>query len=80
MNSEGASQIISALEVIYTPTSSNGERLKSQQFLDSVKLQDESPYWGYQIALNNPTNFIVKHFGLGLLADSIKTKWNKYDS
>ena len=80
MDSEGASQIISALEVIYTPTSSNEERLKSQQFLDSVKLQDGSPYWGYQIALNNPTNFIVKHFGLGLLADSIKTKWNKYDS
>ncbi|CAL9729673.1 hypothetical protein MOUN0_H04544 [Monosporozyma unispora] len=80
MDSEGASQIISALEVIYTPTSTNEDRLKSQQFLDTVKLQEESPFWGYQIALNNPNNFIVKHFGLGLLSDAIKTKWNKYDA
>lgn len=80
MDSEGASQIISALEVIYTSTSTNEDRLKSQQFLDTVKLQEESPFWGYQIALNNPNNFIVKHFGLGLLSDAIKTKWNKYDA
>ena len=80
MNSEGTSQNIFALEVMYTSTSSNEESLKSQRFLDSVKFQVQSFYWGYQVGLNNLTNFIVKHFGLGLQVDSIKTQWNKYDS
>ncbi|CCF58133.1 hypothetical protein KAFR_0D04860 [Kazachstania africana CBS 2517] len=79
MDSSGASQIISALEVIYSPKSSNGERYKSQEFLDNLKLQDESPYWGYEIALNNLNNYIVKHFGLGLLSNALKLKWNDYD-
>lgn len=80
MDSTGVTQIISALEVIYLPTSTNEARLKSQQFLDNVKLQTESPFWGYQLVLNNPTNFIVKHFGLGLLSNAIKQNWSKYDS
>ncbi|EDO14951.1 hypothetical protein Kpol_365p7 [Vanderwaltozyma polyspora DSM 70294] len=79
MDSNGASQVVNALEVIYSPKSSNGDRLEAQKFLDEVKLRDESPYWGYDIAINNPNNFILKHFGLSLIETAIKKKWASYD-
>ncbi|CAB4251868.1 similar to Saccharomyces cerevisiae YDR335W MSN5 Karyopherin involved in nuclear import and export of proteins, including import of replication protein A and export of Swi6p, Far1p, and Pho4p [Maudiozyma barnettii] len=80
MDSNGGAQVISALEVIYSVKSNNEQRLESQRFLDNVKLQEESPLWGYEIALNNSSNFIVKHFGLGLLTHALKTHWNNYDA
>lgn len=79
MDSNGATQVIGALEVIYSSKSDNTQRLEAQRFLDQVKLHDESPFWGYEIALNNPKNSILKHFGLGLLVNSIKKNWNGYD-
>ncbi|SCW01216.1 LAFE_0D07646g1_1 [Lachancea fermentati] len=79
MDSNGASQIVGALEVIYSPKSDNTRRLEAQKFLDQVKLHEESPFWGYEIALNNPGNFILKHFGLGLLSNAIKKNWAEYD-
>lgn len=80
MDSNGGAQVIAALEVIYSPKSTNEQRLQSQQFLDNVKMQEEAPLWGYEIALNNSTNFIVKHFGLGLLTHAIKNHWTGYDA
>lgn len=65
--------------MIYSSKSDNTQRLEAQRFLDQVKLHDESPFWGYEIALNNPKNSILKHFGLGLLVNSIKKNWNGYD-
>lgn len=79
MDSTGASQIVGALEIIYSPKSNNVQRSEAQNFLDQVKSHGESPFWGYEIALNNPTNYILKYFGLGLLAHSVKKNWNEYD-
>ncbi|CCE64360.1 hypothetical protein TPHA_0H01540 [Tetrapisispora phaffii CBS 4417] len=79
MDSSGASQVISALELIYEPKSTNEQRLEAQKFLDQVKLQDESPYWGYDIAINNQDNHILKYFGLNMINDSIQHKWISYD-
>lgn len=79
MDPNGAQQVISALEAIYSPKSTNEERLEAQKFLDRVKLHEESPFWGYEIALNNPANYILKHFGLGLLTNAIKKNWNDYN-
>ena len=72
MDSTGASQIVSALDVIYSPKSNNSQRQEAQKFLDEVKLSSESPFWGYEIALQNPTNSILKYFGLGLLDHAVK--------
>ena len=80
MDSNGGTQVITALEVIYSPKSTNDQRLESQKFLDNVKLQEESPLWGYEIAINNSSNFIVKHFGLGLLSNALKKYWDNYDT
>ncbi|CAI4351557.1 ASN_HP2_G0011410.mRNA.1.CDS.1 [Saccharomyces cerevisiae] len=79
MDSTGASQIVSALDVIYSPKSNNSQRQEAQKFLDEVKLCSESPFWGYEIALQNPTNSILKYFGLGLLDHAVKKNWNDYD-
>ncbi|QLG72013.1 hypothetical protein HG535_0C03660 [Zygotorulaspora mrakii] len=79
MDSNGATQIVTALEVIYSPKSNNNERLEAQKFLDRVKIHEESPFWGYQICLNNPADYILKHFGLGLLENAIRKNWADYN-
>lgn len=79
MENSGASQVVAALEVIYDPKSDNAKRLDAQKFLDEVKEREESPFWGYEIALNNPQNSILKHFGLGLLVNALKKNWSGYD-
>ncbi|KAM3162465.1 Importin N-terminal domain-containing protein [Lachancea thermotolerans] len=79
MDENGASQVVGALEAIYSPKSDNARRLEAQKFLDEVKMHEESPLWGYEIALNNPGNSILKHYGLGLLAFAIKRRWADYD-
>lgn len=68
----GANQVVEALNVIYSPKSNNGQRLEAQKFLDSVRTLEESPLWGFEIALNNSDNNILKYFGLNLLEYNIK--------
>lgn len=81
MDSRGVSQIVSALEVVYEPTTSNDQRREAQGFLETIKSNDESPYWGYQLALpeNNGTNYIVRHYGLSLLQDAIYKKFHTFN-
>lgn len=79
MNSGGVDQIISALELIHSPKSTNEARREAQLFLDDVKKQNESPLWGYELSLPNQ-NAVVRHFGLTLLQHSVSTKWYEYDN
>lgn len=79
MDLTSASQIVAALDIIYAPTSSNQQRLEAQKFLDQVKSYSESPLWGYEIALNNSGNPVLKYYGLGLLSDSVTKNWNSHD-
>ncbi|ANZ78028.1 BA75_04670T0 [Komagataella pastoris] len=81
MDSVGASQIVAALEVIYSMTSSNDQRRQAQEFLEKIKLEEQSPYWGYQLALpDNNNEFVVRHFGLNLLQSAISNDLESYDS
>lgn len=81
MDSVGASQIVAALEVIYSMTSSNDQRRQAQEFLEKIKLEEQSPYWGYQLALpDNNNEFVVRHFGLNLLQSAIHNDLESYDS
>ncbi|CEP21170.1 unnamed protein product [Cyberlindnera jadinii] len=78
MDAIGVQQIVSALELIHSPKSTNEARREAQAFLEHVKSQEESPLWGYELAL--PTqNTIVRHFGLTLLQNSITRNWYNYD-
>ena len=82
MDSGGVRQVVQALEVVYDPKTSNDQRRLAQEFLESVKSNDESPYWGYQLALpeNNATNYVVRYYGLSLLQNSINNRMHTFDS
>ncbi|CAK9441241.1 uncharacterized protein LODBEIA_P51100 [Lodderomyces beijingensis] len=82
MDSDGVRHIIAALGVVYEPKSTNAQRREAQIFLESVKSNHESPYWGFQLALpeNNASNHIVRHFGLSLLQASIRYRFQTFDS
>lgn len=81
MDSGGVQQIISALQVVYDRQSTNDQRREAQKFLDEIKTNDESPFWGYQLALpeNNGDKYIVRYFGLTLLQQSINTRFHTFD-
>ncbi|KAH3669108.1 hypothetical protein WICMUC_005072 [Wickerhamomyces mucosus] len=78
MDANGLSQIVNALKLIHSPKSSNQTRQEAQAFLEQVKKQDESPFWGYELALPNQDP-VVRHFGLTLLQNSINRQWIKYN-
>ncbi|CAI5759405.1 unnamed protein product [Candida verbasci] len=82
MDSEGVQQIISALSIVYDPKSTNQKRREAQDFLEIIKSNQESPFWGYQLALpeNNGENHIVRHFGLSLLQSSIRYNFHTFNS
>lgn len=82
MDNSGVNQIINALEVIYDPKATNDQRREAQIFLESIKTNEESPFWGYQLALpeNNGKNYIVRHFGLSLLQNSINKRFHLFNS
>lgn len=81
MENTGVTRILQALEVIYEPKSNNAARREAQVFLESVKASDESPFWGFRLALpeNYGTNHIVRHFGLSLLQHAINKKFHTLD-
>ena len=52
MDSGGVQQIVSALQIVYDPKSTNDQRREAQTFLDTIKSNEESPFgvtnWHYQ--------------------------------
>lgn len=82
MDSNGVNQIINALQVVYDSKSTNDQRREAQDFLESIKSDENSPYWGYHLALfeNNKDHYIVRHFGLSLLQHSISKRYHLLDS
>ncbi|KAL7667128.1 Exportin-5 C-terminal domain-containing protein [[Candida] zeylanoides] len=82
MDSSGVNQIVTALEVVYEPTSTNERRRDAQAFLETIKVNEESPFWGYQLALpeNNGQNYIVRHYGLSLLQHAIYKRYHLFNS
>ncbi|OVF10056.1 hypothetical protein EJF18_60271 [Clavispora lusitaniae] len=81
MDISGVNQILQALDVVHQPRSSNEQRREAQIFLESIKSSEESPYWGYQLALpeNYGDNYIVRHFGLSLLQNAVTKRFHTFD-
>lgn len=81
MDNLGVDKILQALEVIYEPKSTNDARKQAQEFLETVKDDDQSPYYGFQLSLpdNYGDNYIVRHFGLSLLQHAITKKIQTLD-
>lgn len=81
MDTSGVNQIIHALDVVHEPRSTNDQRREAQVFLELIKLSEESPYWGFQLALPEVygKNYIVRHFGLSLLQHAITKRFQTFD-
>ncbi len=78
MDPTGLSQIVAALEAVHNPRSSSEDRRQAQDFLETIKHHDQSPFWGWQLAVaDNP--HVVKHFGLTLLQHAIQYDFLQYD-
>lgn len=71
-------RILGALEVIYSPRSTNQSRFEAQAFLEDVKQLKEGPSHGFTLASDRAQSPIVRHYGLSLLEYAIKHKWAEY--
>lgn len=71
-------KIHKALEVVYSPYSSNSDRKDAQIFLEEVKQTDEAPSHGFNLASDKSQSPVVRHYALSLLEHAIKHKWPYY--
>ncbi|RYP11473.1 hypothetical protein DL765_007782 [Monosporascus sp. GIB2] len=71
-------KIHKALEVVYSPYSSNDDRKDAQVFLEEVKHTDEAPSHGFNLASKKSQSPVVRHYALSLLEHAIKHKWAYY--
>ncbi|RYP92553.1 hypothetical protein DL770_001311 [Monosporascus sp. CRB-9-2] len=71
-------KIHKALEVVYSPYSSNDDRKDAQIFLEEVKHTDEAPSHGFNLASERSQSPVVRHYALSLLEHAIKHKWTYY--
>lgn len=76
--SEVLPKIHDALNLIYSPHSSNQSRREAQEFLEGVKGLEQSPSVGFNLAQAKGNQPIVRHYGLSLLEHAIKHKWADY--
>lgn len=71
-------KIQQALDVVYSPYSSNDERKDAQSFLESIKDTPEAPTHGFHLASDKHHSPVVRHYALSLLEHAIKHKWASY--
>ncbi len=73
-------KITSALELIYSPQSTNQARQEAQKYLEVVKETAQAPSVGFTLASNPTSPSVVRHFGLSMLEHAIKHKWALFSS
>ncbi|KAI0015849.1 armadillo-type protein [Xylariomycetidae sp. FL0641] len=73
-------RIQEALELVYSPYSSNDARKEAQLFLEDVKNIPEAPSHGFQLAFDKSQSPVIRHYALSLLEHAIKHKWAVYSS
>lgn len=71
-------QILRALELVHDPRSSNEHRQEASQYLEQLKSQESAPYNGYLLAADRQQPPVVRHFGLSLLENAIRHRWNDF--
>ncbi|PGH23822.1 hypothetical protein AJ80_02070 [Polytolypa hystricis UAMH7299] len=69
------SNIIHALEVIHSRTSTNELRQQASEFLESQKNEKSATQSGYFLAAEKSNSPLVRHFGLSLLEHVLKHKF-----
>ena len=67
-----------ALDVVHNPRSSAEHRQSASKYLEDFQSQDEAPYHGYLLAFDNGQPATVRHFGLSLLGNAVRHRWETY--
>ncbi|OTA99490.1 hypothetical protein M426DRAFT_325087 [Hypoxylon sp. CI-4A] len=71
-------KIREALEVVYSPHSSNDARKDAQIFLEDVKNDENASTYGFQLAFEKSQSPVVRYYALSLLEHAIKLRWADY--
>lgn len=72
------SQVMQALQAIYSPQSTNDTRLHATEYLEQAKRHPEAPSNGRTLALNNAQPPELRLFGLQMLEYAIKYSWEDF--
>ena len=68
--------LISALDIIYNPRSSNEDRRNATLYLEEAKAQPGAASHGFALAIETTNQAVVRHYGLSLLQFSVKYKFD----
>jgi len=71
--------ILSALESIYNPRTTNEQRQSATSYLEIVKSESTAPYLGFQLAQDTSQSPIVRHYGLSVLEHAIRYRLDDFD-
>ncbi|KAF2085421.1 ARM repeat-containing protein [Saccharata proteae CBS 121410] len=71
--------ILTALQAIYHPQSTNAIRIKASAYLDGVKKLPEAPAHGYALARDSSQDVHLRYYGLTLLEHAVKYGWDEVD-
>lgn len=73
------SRIVEALEVSYNARSTANAREDALRYLDQIKHSPDAPWYGYSFARDLSAADNVRYFGLTLLGDTIKYRWEELE-
>ncbi|KAF2018354.1 ARM repeat-containing protein [Aaosphaeria arxii CBS 175.79] len=72
------SQVLQALQAIYSPSSTNDTRRQATEYLEQAKRHPEAPSHGHTLALDRSQPAQLRHYGLTMLEYSIKYNWEDF--
>ncbi|PGH29705.1 exportin-5 [[Emmonsia] crescens] len=69
--------IIQALDIIHSPTSTNAIRQQASEFLESQKHAKSAADTGYSLAMEKNNSPVLRHFGLSLLEHFLRHSYSR---
>lgn len=72
------SQVLAALEAIYTPQSTNDIRQAASAYLENAKKLPQAPAHGFTLSSDKSRSPALRHYGLSMLEYAIKYNWEDY--
>ncbi|CAI6339041.1 unnamed protein product [Periconia digitata] len=77
-SSTDLTQVLQALQAIYSPSSSNDTRRDATTYLEEAKRHPQAPFHGYTLAHESSQPAQLRHYGLTMLEYSIRYKWDDF--
>ncbi|KAF2130157.1 ARM repeat-containing protein [Dothidotthia symphoricarpi CBS 119687] len=74
------SQVLEALQAIYSPASSNDTRRQATEYLEQAKRHPDAHLHGHTLALDQSQPAQLRHYGLTVLEYSIKYNWEEFSA